>query len=129
MTNTLAGKIYDILIKTCDANEHMRGNFIQVQTEDDTCHEYRFSGALGYGGKFRIDRHANSPFAENLRLIDEIEGIETKCPWYVDCYQEHLTPERKRMIKKANQALTKLWKDDQRLHRERRAIYFRTTHS
>ena len=52
--------------------------------------EYRFCGALGFGGKFRYD-----PFDNR---------------WYVDCYREDETPERLAMIEQANRRLADLVK-------------------
>ena len=52
--------------------------------------EYRFQGALGFGGKFRNNgNHENTP--------------------YVDCYQEDETPARNAMIAAANKRLAALF--------------------
>lgn len=54
------------------------------------CREWRFMGALGFGGKFRNNgNHNNTP--------------------YVDCYPEHETPARLEMIAKANARLAELF--------------------
>jgi hypothetical protein len=54
------------------------------------CHEYRFMGALGFGGKFRNNgNHNNTP--------------------YVDCYPEHETLARLKMIERANARLAELF--------------------
>jgi hypothetical protein len=54
------------------------------------CHEFRFMGALGFGGKFRNNgNNGNVP--------------------YVDCYPENETPERKVMIERANARLADLF--------------------
>ena len=50
------------------------------------CHEYRFIGALGFGGKFRNN------------------GNNDNVP-YVDCYFESLTPARQAMMDRANARL------------------------
>lgn len=57
---------------------------------DLDCREYRFCGALGFGGKFR-----NNGNRENTP--------------YVDCYQEHETPARLAMIEAANKRLAELF--------------------
>jgi hypothetical protein len=54
------------------------------------CQEYRFGGALGFGGKFRNN------------------GNNNNVP-YVDCYQGHATKERLAMIERANERLRKLF--------------------
>ena len=57
---------------------------------DHVCREYRFCGALGFGGKFRNNgNHDNTP--------------------YVDCYQEDETPARLKMIACANVRLAALF--------------------
>lgn len=48
--------------------------------------EYRFGGMLGMGGKF----------------------WRSNGKWYVNCYPENETPERKAIIEKANKALAEL---------------------
>jgi hypothetical protein len=54
------------------------------------CTEYRFIGALGFGGKFRNNgNHNNTP--------------------YVDCYSEHETPARLQMIERADKQLAELF--------------------
>lgn len=54
------------------------------------CMEYRFMGALGFGGKFRNNgNHDNTP--------------------YVDCYREDETPDRTAMIERANARLAALF--------------------
>lgn len=54
------------------------------------CHEFRFMGALGFGGKFRNN------------------GNRDNTP-HVDCYREHETPERLAMIENANRRLAELF--------------------
>lgn len=54
------------------------------------CREYRFCGALGYGGKFRNN------------------GNNNNTP-YVDCYPEDETPARLEMIGNANKQLAELF--------------------
>lgn len=54
------------------------------------CREYRFCGALGFGGKFRNN------------------GNRDNVP-YVDCYREDETPARLGMIQLANDRLAELF--------------------
>ena len=56
------------------------------------CAEYRFMGALGFGGKFRNNGNLNNT------------------P-YVDCYPENETPERLSMIDRANERLAALFSE------------------
>lgn len=76
----IANEVYSILVEECEAQEHWRENFIQVHT--DHCTEYRFQGALGFGGKFYSDHD-----------------------WRVGMYRENETPERLAMAKRATQRI------------------------
>jgi hypothetical protein len=69
-----------------------RGFIRAIVTADKThvCDEFRFIGALGFGGKFR-----NNGNCENTP--------------HVDCYSENKTPERLAMIKRANARLAELF--------------------
>lgn len=58
------------------------------------CQEYRFMGALGFGGKFRNN------------------GNNNNTP-YVDCYPEHRTPKIDAMIARANERLAALFPANQ----------------
>lgn len=81
-----AGEIFLILKEDCGwlADSHDEGAFIRAICHDEhICHEYRFMGALGFGGKLR-----NNGNRENLP--------------HVDCYPEDETPERLAMIASAN---------------------------
>jgi|SRR6185437_11506671 len=60
--------------------------------EPHVCHEYRFMGSIGSGGKFRNN------------------GNNNNTP-YVDCYRENETPDRLAMIAAANARLVALFKD------------------
>ena len=80
-----------ILNETCDARIDDRdayGFTRYVTTTRDF--EWRFCGALGFGGKFR----------QNCNR----EGTP-----YVDCYPEHETPGRRRMMNEANERLAALF--------------------
>ena len=54
------------------------------------CNEYRFMGALGFGGKFRNN------------------GNRDNTP-HVDCYREDETPARRAMVERANERLAELF--------------------
>jgi hypothetical protein len=79
-----ANEIYDILIATCRAQESNRDQFVRYLGEKHDHYEFRFCGALGFGGKLYLDRFS---------------GLR------VDCYREDRTPERESMIADANSAL------------------------
>lgn len=93
-----AAKAFCILVEECGYRlyPHDGESFLRsVVAEDDpdwheVCNEYRFCGALGFGGKFRNN------------------GNNNNTP-YVDCYQEDETPERRAMIERANKRLTELF--------------------
>lgn len=69
----------------------VRAIMTEASDRESVCHEYRFCGALGFGGKFR-----NNGNNENVP--------------YVDCYREDQTPARMKMIAKANSRLAELFK-------------------
>ena len=89
-------KVYDILVEECEAYDggHERENFLYHQMKETTPDdpysgpptEWRFQGALGFGGKF---------WRNNGKL-------------YVNCYSEDSCPEREEMIEKANKRLAVL---------------------
>lgn len=89
-----ASKVQDvirILNETCAARIDERdayGFTKYVTTTRDF--EWRFCGALGFGGK--------------LRQNSNRDGTP-----YVDCYREHETPERQAMIDEANKRLVDLF--------------------
>lgn len=60
--------------------------------------EYRFIGALGFGGKFHL----------HLRHFSYLLGNGGDYRCYVSCYSEDKTPERAAMIEGANLRLTLL---------------------
>lgn len=85
-------RVYDVLMQECEAPEHYRDHFVYHQNADKgdgDMREWRFQGALGFGGKFR--KHHEK--------------------WYVDCYPEDETPERLAMIEKANVRLKGLFEE------------------
>lgn len=63
---------------------------ITTDEPEHICHEYRFMGALGFGGKFRNN------------------GNKDNTP-YVDFYPEDENPERVKMIENANKRLAELF--------------------
>ena len=82
-------RIYDVLVEECGANDD-QSNRTQWDVFWSDHHrfntEYRFIGALGFGGKF---------WRANGR-------------WYVNCYRENETPERLAMIAAADKRLAAL---------------------
>lgn len=82
MTVETANKIYDVLVEFGGANETMRNSFIYHHSESkDVCTEWRFSGKLGFGGKYHSQTNK------------------------VDCYREDETPERNQLITEINTLL------------------------
>lgn len=54
MTKEKANKVYDLLVSIGGAYEPYGDSFIYHHTESkDGCSEWRFSGKLGFGGKYR----------------------------------------------------------------------------
>jgi len=90
MDITVANQVYDVLVSICGANEHDRESFLYHQTSDTPPTEWRFCGALGFGGKFW-------------------RAGESYKPWYVNCYREDRTSKREKIIDAANEALARLW--------------------
>ncbi len=91
-----AANIWQVLVDHAGGGDFGRSNFILTQTAG-VIEEYRFQGALGFGGKFRRNRVW-------------IGGTCTEL-WTVDCYPEGLTPERQAVIDKTNAALAELRKE------------------
>lgn len=87
LTREQANIVYDILVSTCKAQENLREDFVNLQT-NWVEPEYRFQGALGFGGKFW--RFAGGQM-------------------FVCTYPEDRTPERRAMINLANNQLKDLW--------------------
>lgn len=88
-----AERLWEIIVKYCGVNPNwgMKDNFIYMVNaalQNKAQLEYRFQGALGFGGKLFI------------RLGRQ--------PLMVTCYLEDENKERKGMIKKANRELSKL---------------------
>lgn len=79
-------RIYDVLVAHCGAQDdkYDRLSFVQNFTSERPSMEWRFQGALGFGGKFRYPRIT------------------------VDCYPEDETPKRKEMIQRVNSMLEQI---------------------
>lgn len=94
ITESQAKEARKILIEECGMypeREDRCGFLYHVTRTDYPCQEYRFMGALGFGGKFRNNGNRNNT------------------P-YVDCYRENETPERLEMIDRANKRLAELFR-------------------
>lgn len=88
LTEEQALAAIEILNEECAANIKPDRDYGFTRYVTDPKHpdkEWRFMGALGFGGKFRINHNKPHP--------------------YVDCYREHETPERLEMIRRANERL------------------------
>lgn len=93
-----ARAVLAILVEECkhrvidpqDGDSFVRRITTADKTIPNICREFRFIGALGFGGKFR-----NNGNCENTP--------------HVDCYREDETPARCEMIEKANARLTELF--------------------
>lgn len=79
--------VYDVLVREAGAFGHPddKASFVYAHTAMRLTrhYEYRFMGALGFGGKYRSETNT------------------------VDCYPEDLTPERAEIITRTNAALAK----------------------
>jgi hypothetical protein len=92
ITEPQARAVLKILVEECghrvidprDGDSFVRGIM------KDGCREWRFCGALGFGGKFRNNGNRNNT------------------P-HVDCYPEDETPTRSKMIEAANARLAELF--------------------
>lgn len=92
MTESEANAVYDVLVRECGADDdpepqhwNSRASFVREFTKDRPTIEYRFHGALGFGGKFYPDMR-------------------------VTCYPEDETPKRRAMVERANVALREMVK-------------------
>lgn len=84
LTEPEAHAIYDILAKEAGARDGDREQFVWAHTMNDMS-EYRFQGALGFGGKFWC-----------------------KDSWRVTAYPEDENPERWAIILRVNRQLVRL---------------------
>jgi hypothetical protein len=78
-----AGFVFNVLRDECGASEELRKDFIYQMGKG--CQEYRFQGALGFGGKFY-----------NAHVV------------YVSCYREDETSERLAAIRIATEKCRRL---------------------
>jgi hypothetical protein len=93
--NELANKVYDVLVEEAGATEEgSTGRTMFLNSWPIT--EYRFCGALGGGGKIRYQNGW-----PNLRT-------QRRERWYVTCYSEDETPERREIIERTNKRLAEL---------------------
>lgn len=61
-----ANKVYDVLVEMGGADENERENFIHQHCTDKMgCMEWRFSGKLGCGGKYRSTWNGVSYYSED----------------------------------------------------------------
>lgn len=83
MTEATANKVFDLLVIGAEAPESQRLDFVyeMVKPQEDRIREWRFSGNLGYGGKY-------------WPLTND-----------VTCYPEDETKDRKSIVTKLNKAL------------------------
>src|SRR3954471_20509788 len=88
-TSKEADAAFDVLVRECGQRDSTDDRYSFGYHASRTT-EYRFMGALGFGGKFRNNGNRG--------------GVP-----YVDCYQEDATPEREAMIERANKALVELF--------------------
>lgn len=85
MTEEKANKIYDLLVTIGGAYEPDRNTFVYHHTKVKYgCREWRFSGKLGFGGKYRSNSNR------------------------VDCYREDETNETIKIMNKLNSELNKI---------------------
>lgn len=93
-----ARAVLRILVEECghrvfdprDGDSFVHGIMVPPKYNTEPCREWRFCGALGFGGKFRNNgNNENTP--------------------YVDCYREDETPARLEMIDAANRRLIELF--------------------
>lgn len=98
LTAEQADRVWDILVEEVGADPDKTGwryeSFVQYLGMDvsphciGSCHEYRFEGNLGHGGKFRHDTSGSGS---------------------VSCYPENRTPNSEAAIERANQRLSELY--------------------
>lgn len=84
-----ADEVWTVLVEECGAPDDKTSR-MSFQSSWP-CDEYRFQGALGFGGKVRA--YYIRPFGD-----DDLRAR-------VDCYAEDMTDERQKMIAKANARL------------------------
>lgn len=75
ITKEKADKVYDVLVEIGGADKTDRDNFVYHHIEG--CGEWRFSGKLGFGGKYlseynKVTCYPEDETTERLKLINEI---------------------------------------------------------
>ena len=95
MPADIATRVFDVLVEEGGAPEHGREQFLFHYTRSDHPPvEYRFMGALGFGGKFwRANQH-----------------------WYITTYSEDETRERRAFIEQADKRLAVLRAELEAVH-------------
>ncbi len=93
----LYAKAFDLLIAEVDGisvYRDMKETFVSAFSRKDLygCNEWRISGCLGFGGKFR--------------------HYDLRDPFYVTMYPEDETPERLAVVEKINAKLKALYLED-----------------
>jgi hypothetical protein len=92
--------IWQILVQECGADDEIQYPDLGMSTTKASfiqqwpCGEFRFMGALGFGGKVR--QPMSFAWKGNWQHIGQV---------YVDCYPEDESSERKAMIERANTRL------------------------
>jgi hypothetical protein len=92
LTEQEADAVYTILIEECGERDHAdgreRGSFVRYMTSNENGKEFRFQGALGFGGKCWINSNRPVP--------------------YVTYYPEDYSVERENMVDRANERIAAL---------------------
>lgn len=75
-----ANKVYDILVAEAGAQENNRLSFVYSHCENEyPCHEFRFGGFFGFGGKYWSERNAISYYQEDhTKKLDKLEAKVNK---------------------------------------------------
>ena len=80
LTPLFANKVYDILVAEAGSHENNRQCFVYSHCEDEfPCHEFRFGGAFGFGGKYWSERNAINYYPEDhTKKLDKLEAKVNK---------------------------------------------------
>lgn len=80
------GKIFDLLVLIGGAHESLRDDFLYRHVRCvETCSEYRFKGALGFGGKYwsninKVSFYPEDETSERVKLRDKLNSELEKLP-------------------------------------------------
>jgi len=91
MTEQQANDVYDLLVQIGGAYEPDRQSFVYAHVKDKyPCTEWRFSGYLGFGGKYRsgrnsVDCYREDETAKRLAIIEELNSELSELP--IDTYK------------------------------------------